>query len=68
MPGKQELDRTCACAGVTLEGVGFYLVRQGKFVGWTLQRLIPALTGSKSTTIEHLRRGFKGSISKALYR
>jgi hypothetical protein len=46
-----------------LEGMGFYLVRQGKFVGWTLQSLIPALTGSKSTTIEHLRRGFKGSIS-----
>jgi hypothetical protein len=46
-----------------LEGVGFYLVRQGTFMGWTLQRLIPALTGSKSTTIEHLRRGFKGSIS-----
>jgi hypothetical protein len=51
-----------------LEGVGFYLVRQGKFVGWTLQSLIPALTGSKSTTIEHFRGGFKGSISKALYR
>ena len=37
---------------VSTAGVGFYLTRQGVFVGWSLPSLIEAVTGVKGATID----------------
>jgi hypothetical protein len=44
--------------GWHIGGAGFYLARQGRFVRWPLNRLLPTVTGSDSVALPVLREQF----------
>jgi hypothetical protein len=54
---------------MTITGVGFYLARQGVFVRWPLDTLLPRLTGSCDVPLKQLRDdSFNVLLTKLDYR
>lgn len=50
----------------SIQGVGFYLARQGVFVQWALEPLIARVTGSENVTVQHLRDDFWNLLMNGL--